>query len=200
MPANKNQINEEDLWKDFLMGSDSSLEKIYRIYFDQLFNYGKKWLTHADLTEDCIQDLFIKLLTNRKNLSEAASVKYYLFRSFRSVVLDKLKSQSKLPFILKPDEFLFELDVSGENNLIDEEEYQSMKMRLSDALKSLTPRQREAIFLKYTQGFSYHEVAALMKLTPKGTYKLMARALDALRRNVFSISLILFHKILFNSI
>ncbi len=185
----EHEIDEVSLWQEFLDGNQASLEKIYLLYFDELYNYGNRWLKDKLLTEDSIQDLFIKLLSNRKNLSETTSIKYYLFRSFRSVVLDKIKAGNKMPTSDEINENLFSLDLSPENKLIGKEDYEALKTRLGDALSTLTDRQKEAVFLKYVEGFSYPQVAEMLQLTPKATYKLMARAIVALRAQM-NISLL----------
>ena len=177
-------IEEENLWRLFIKGDDDSLEKLYRRYFDELYSYGKKWLQDAMLTEDCIQDLFVKLMNNRASLSPTTSVKYYLFRSYRSVVLDKIKLSNRMPLIDEPGEHLFLFDLSPEKKLVDEQDSAAMKQKLAAALQALTPRQREAIFLRYIQGFSYPQVAEALELTAKGTYKLMARAIEALKEHM----------------
>ncbi|WP_205511270.1 RNA polymerase sigma factor [Longitalea arenae] len=185
MHNNQNEhIEEQKLWDAFRKGDDKSLEIIYRHYFDELYNYGNKWLNDISLTEDSIQDLFIKLLRTRQNLSATTSVKYYLFRAFRSIVLDKLKSKNKTGYIDEAGKTLFVFDLSPEKNMILKEEERSLQRRLTIALDALTPRQREAIFLRYIEGFSYDEVAEMMDLTTKGTYKLMARAIDALKEQL----------------
>ena len=53
---------------------------------------------------------------------------------------------------------------------------------MQNALDQLTPRQREAIFLKYQEGFSYPEIAEMMTLTQKATYKLVGRGIGVLRK------------------
>lgn len=85
------QNNDSQLWDSFLKGDNLSLEQIYRLYFDELYRYGLKWLKDVHLVEDVIQDLFVKLIRTRENLAQASSVKFYLFRAFRSVALDKIK-------------------------------------------------------------------------------------------------------------
>lgn len=185
MHSNQNQHTEEQkLWDAFLAGDDKSLEIIYRRYFDELYNYGIKWLNDISLTEDSIQDLFVKLLRTRKNLSATNSIKYYLFRAFRSIVLDKLKGKNKTAYLDEAGKNLFVFDLSPEKNMIRQEENTTLQKRLNAALDALTPRQREAIFLRYTEGFSYEQVATMMDLTTKGTYKLMARAIDALKEQL----------------
>lgn len=185
MHSNQNEhIEEQQLWDTFLAGDDKSLELIYRRYFDELYNYGNKWLGDTSLTEDSIQDLFVKLLRTRKNLSTTTSIKYYLFRAFRSIVLDKLKATSKAGYADEAGRALFVFELSPEKKMIMQEDMKALQQRLSEALDALTPRQREAIFLRYIEGFSYEEVAGMMNLTTKATYKLMARAIDALKEQL----------------
>ena len=140
-------IEEQKLWVSFIQGDDNCLEKLYRRYFDALYNYGKKWLNNNTLTEDCIQDLFVKLMKNRASLSVTTSVKYYLFRSFRSIVLDKIRTKSRMEFIDEPGDQHFMFELSPEKKLVDRQENIIMKEKLAVALQNLTPRQREAIFL-----------------------------------------------------
>ncbi|MEO9022858.1 MAG: sigma-70 family RNA polymerase sigma factor [Ginsengibacter sp.] len=177
----KSDIDEGLLWQSFLSGDNGSLEKIYRIYFDELYQYGNKWLNDHTFTEDIIQDLFVKLIRTRQNLSQTTSIRFYLFRAFRSLALDKIKTDKKMIVLDEPGDEMFPVDLTPEHNLIEKQEYNLVKEKLSSALSALTPRQREAIFLRYNEGFSYIEVSEMMELTTKATYKLMARAIDALK-------------------
>lgn len=196
-----NNIDKELLWKSFLAGDNGSLEKIYRLYFDELFHYGNKWLSNPTFTEDVIQDLFVKLIRTRENLSETTSIKFYLFRSFRTLALDKIKTEKKTLTIDEPGDEMFAVQLTPEHKLINKEEYELIKEKLSLALSALTPRQREALFLRYSEGFSYAEVSEMMELTTKATYKLMARAIDALKEQMpFLMSAILIHKIILKNI
>ena len=184
-----NDIDEGFLWQSFLSGNNASLEKIYRIYFDELYHYGNKWLNDPAFTEDVIQDLFVKLIRTRQNLSHTTSIKFYLFRSFRSLALDKIKADKKNIVPDQPGDEMFPVHLTPEHKLIDKQEYELIKEKLSSALSALTPRQREALFLRYSEGFSYAEVSEMMKLSAKATYKLMARAIDALKTQMTLTSL-----------
>ena len=189
MTKAKSDIDEGLLWQSFLAGNNASLEKIYRIYFDQLYQYGNKWLNNAGFIEDVIQDLFVKLIHNRQNLSPTTSIKFYLFRSFRSLALDKIKAEKKIVVMDRPGDEMFPVHLTQEHKFIDRQEYELIKEKLSFALSSLTPRQREALFLRYSEGFSYAEISAMMELSTKATYKLMARAIDALKNQMTPIFL-----------
>ena len=68
-----------------------------------------------------------------------------------------------------------------------------VQQRLQAALDKLTARQREAIFLRFYEGLSYEEVAAVLKITVKATYKIMARSLTALKETLtLSLAALLF--------
>lgn len=184
MPKDKTNIDEELLWQSFLAGDNLSLGRIYRIYFDELYQYGNKWLNDPAFTEDTIQNLFVKLIRNRQNLSQTNSIRFYLFRSFRSLALDKIKAIKKMMKIDEPGDEMFPVHLTPEAMLINKQEYQLIREKLSSALSALTPRQREALFLRYSEGFSYAEVSEMMGLTTKATYKLMARAIEALKAEI----------------
>ena len=179
---------EQELWKSHQSGDDHALSAIYSMYFDPLFNYGFRFTRDTTLIEDCIQELFLKLIRNRRNLSLPASVKAYLFKSFRSHIIDKMEQARRRP-VAEINEYAdFSLELNHEDFMISTEESDSRKQRLKAALDQLTPRQREAIFLKYEEGLSYPEIAEMLALTQKATYKLIGRAVQTLR-TIYQLSL-----------
>ena len=171
----------QELWRNFQQGDENALATIYSEYFDHLYNYGFKFTRDASLVEDCIQELFIKLIRNRENLSIPDSVKNYLFKAFRSYLFDKLEKLNKYPSQQLEESMEFGLEPGHEVELIREEERSTRQEMMRAAIKSLTPRQREAIFLKYEEGFSYPEIADMLSLTQKAAYKLVGRAIQTLR-------------------
>lgn len=183
---------DQEAWVAFQKGDQTGLEKIYRSHYTLLYNYGFKWLRNAQLVEDSIQDLFIKLLHSRERLAVPDSVQSYLFRAFRRIVLDKLKSQKRNVDIDEEKTLAFELQLSPESELIKRHDDSAMQKKMQQSLEKLTPRQREAVFLRYYEGFSYPEVAAILELSPKATYKLMARAIEALRQAMTILALLAF--------
>ena len=169
--------DDQSLWQNFQQGDDKALAAIYSIYFDHLYNYGFKFTHDALLVEDCIQELFIKLMRSRKSLSVPSSIKNYLFKAFRSHLFDEMEKLRKRPMQELQESMEFDLEPHRDAKEFDHERHQKVQA----ALTELTPRQREAIFLKYQEGFSYPEIAEILSLTQKATYKLVGRAIQSLR-------------------
>ena len=67
---------------------------------------------------------------------------------------------------------------------------------LPQASAKLTSRQREDIFLKFYEQLSYEEIADVMGISVKAGYKIMARSLDYLRKNLSKDDLLLLYLIL----
>ena len=179
--------DEHHLWQNFQQGDDAALASIYSFYFDHLYNYGFKFTHDALLVEDCIQELFIKLMRNRRNLAIPVSVKNYLFKAFRSQLFDELEKLKKRSADELQESTAFDLELQRHTDAHNEE-VMEQHQKLQAAITQLTPRQREVIFLKYQEGFSYPEIAEILSLTPKATYKLVGRAIQTLRSNIFSNS------------
>lgn len=182
-------LSESRLWVEFLEGSSDAFENIYESYFDKLYSYGVHLCRDKTLVEDCIQELFLDLWNNRNKINLAKSVKYYLLKSLRRRIIRGL---SKRKQVYLYDELQgrsdFHIVLPREGQMITEEEYEQSLTLLNKASKSLSSKQREAIFLKFHSNLSYKEIADVMKLTLPDAYKTISRAVNKLRKDIFRIS------------
>lgn len=171
-------------WKAFVAGDERVLERVYNAFFDALFNYGCRFTSDTELVEDAIQDLFVRFWKNRANLKEPPSLRNYLFKAFRNHMQDRLKSQERYVIGGFDQDHSFEAVPSAEETQMASEEMATRTKRLKAVMSELTDRQREAIFLRFYEEFSYPEIAAMMGITVKATYKLMARSIDVMRNGL----------------
>ena len=78
----------------------------------------------------------------------------------------------------------FDFAPSTEDVLIEEEWEIERNRKVRHSLQSLTKRQREAIFLKFFNQLSYHEVAVIMDLHVDSVYNLISKSIDILRKKL----------------
>ena len=83
---------------------------------------------------------------------------------------------------MEPGDRPFSVEVSVLDTLIDEEERRRLKLMVEELLAELTPRQREAIYLRYVQGLDYEEIAQSLGMSADSVRKLVYRAMVSLRR------------------
>ncbi|WP_121196289.1 RNA polymerase sigma factor [Mucilaginibacter gracilis] len=160
------------------------MESLYKKYANSLYNYGSKFTADKDLIKECIQELFVTLWTRRASLGEPQSVRNYLFKAFRLSLFKKTNMLQKQERYEETEHYPFDAAINIEETIINDEDKAALQRRLQASLDQLTARQREAIFLKFYEGLSYEEVAEVMGVSVKGAYKIMARAIDALREKL----------------
>lgn len=70
---------------------------------------------------------------------------------------------------------------SHEFSLIAEQTLFEQRQRVMKMLDGLTPRQREAIFLRYFEELSYERIAGIMEMNKQSAYNLIHTGISQLR-------------------
>jgi RNA polymerase sigma factor (sigma-70 family) len=183
--AKDQSLDDSTLWLSFKKGNDLAFSILYNKYVHRLYNYGMHSCRDKDLVLDCLQELFTLLWDRREKLSEVTCVNYYLFKSFRRLLMNRLTIGRKFLISLSDrDSHGFDFAPSQEDALIEEEWEIERNKKVRNSLHSLTKRQREAVFLKFFNQLSYHEVAAIMDLHVDSVYNLISKSIDLLRKKL----------------
>ena len=170
------------LWQALKRGDKQALEQIYSEHISALLKYGRKFTADNQLVEDCVQDLFIELWKNKAKLSETDSIRKYLFVSLRRKVIRQLDRVVKKIASMEPEDYHFEAEMAIEEQLINIEIATEKKEQLQQALKNLSKRQQEALYLKYFSDMDYKDIAEVMSINYQSTRNLVFNALKALRK------------------
>jgi len=185
------QINSDTLlWNDFIQGNEEAFRVIYSSHVQSLFKYGCNFTNDEALIKDCIHDVFIDLSKYRSGLGATNHIKLYLFKSLKRKIISSL-GEKKIFGSVDQEKLPFHYSVSVEDELIDNEFEQQQYQQLEKALSALTPRQREAIYLKFVSDLSYEELSNVMQLNYQSARNLVFRGLEKLRES-FPKSLHLF--------
>ncbi len=182
----KNRISHEMSdsieWQKFQSGDKDALSGIFLSYHDDLFRYGLKLSGNQDVVEDCIQDLFLKLWKNRQRLKQVEHIKSYLLRSLRNHLHDSLElSQNNTTSIENTDENIFQVEYSPEDFLINSQVSEETRNRVIEALNQLTPRQREAIYLRYFEEMDFETIAHVMEMNIQSVRNTIFRGMQVMR-------------------
>ncbi len=183
MPSTHSDV---DLWYAFRQGDKAAFQQIYREYAHNLLNYGHKVTNDVPLIEDSIHDLFIELWQSRTNLSDTDSIRFYLFRSLRNKIT---KTRHRDPFFQACDIDSIPMQMSTDEfsiecKLIEDEQQQQLHHQLQKSFACLTPRQQEALNLRFYQHFSNEEIARIMDINYQSACRFIYSALKALREVV----------------
>ncbi|OJZ00436.1 sigma-70 family RNA polymerase sigma factor [Sphingobacterium sp. 40-24] len=190
--------SDQQIWKMFQVGHEPSFKILFERYNKLLFNYGFKFTQNEEIIEDSIQELFVKLWCNKDSLSSDVAVKNYLFKAFRRTLIKKIEQSFRRADVTKSsvDYLPFTIELPHDLSMIRHERALEIKSKLDQALMQMTARQREIIHLRFFEELPYDEIAEIMGLSTKDTYKLYYRAIDSLRKHFGAFGLLVLLHIL----
>ena len=192
MPRNKKP------WKLFLDGENESITDLYNRYKDDLYLYGLKIIGDESIVKDAIQEVFIKMINNRKKLLIGDSIRLYLLKSLRNKLFDIKRSLSiqnkRLQLFYNENTEDANISTSVENEIIQEESRSQIQKRINNIINSFSSKQKEIIFLKYTQDLSYEEISKILDIDIASVRTLLYRTLKVVKKrlNLVNISLHIF--------
>lgn len=172
------------LWVKFKEGDNHALSCLYSEFAHELYSYGWTLIKDEQLIKDCIQEVFIHLIDQRKKIVVTSRIHLYLFKSLRNKILEELRTQNRKQHIEK---LLAEEDgheQHAERQLIDSEELKTISQKIGSVLAKLPSRQREIIYLRYTEGLNYDEISELLQIDIASARTLLYRSLKTIKEQL----------------
>ncbi len=170
------------IWHKFISGDRVAFGLIFRTYYDDLYNYGLRFSKDREEVKDSLQELFLKLWKFRKNFSSVTDIKPYIFKMYRNLLLDNLKAGKKIYF---KDAEGFKANISefsAEDFIIKNQINKETRDKLALALKQLSPKQREVIYLRFYHEIPFVTIADIMDINVQSVRNNMSRAMVTLRK------------------
>lgn len=189
-----NEESRNDLWVKFIAGDNDALSSLYKEFAHDLFSYGMKICKDEHLVKDCIQEVFIHIIDKRRDLMVTSKIHVYLFKSLRNKILEVLRSENRKQNIVSGligDE---NYEQHAEQIMIDSEHVKGVNNLIYTAISKLPNRQSEIIYLRYTEGLNYDEIAELLQIDKASARTLLYRSLktvkDLLGKNLLLLTVI----------
>jgi RNA polymerase sigma-70 factor (ECF subfamily) len=162
-------------------GPDEALSILMRSYGTAVYRYCRQMVGDDDLAQEVHQMTFVQAHEGLSKFQRRSSLRTWLFGIARHRCLDILKMDRRRrkrfgPIEEAPDQP--EPHRSVEDRLTD----RSRARALESCLRTLTPRVRTAVLLRFQQGLSYPEIARLSAEKAPALQLRVARALPILRR------------------
>ena len=87
------KINEIQCIKELRNGSYQAFTQIYEAYADRLYSFVLKQLKNRSLTQDIVQDTFLRLWDNRSQLNSLGNLQAFIFTIAKHQVIDYFRKQ-----------------------------------------------------------------------------------------------------------
>lgn len=161
--------------------NESSYEELFRKWYTPLCKMVFRILQDKDLTEDTIQDVFIKLWEKRNELKIEVSLKSYLYRAAINASYNHLQKHKRYPKLSLEE---LSTEVKDSSNVESKVQTEELEKKISETLLLLPEACREVFILSRQEGLSYKEIAETLEISIKTVENQMGKALRIFRERL----------------
>lgn len=153
---------------------------VYDRYFPEVYRYVFYRLGIESLAEDIASDVFVRLLEAVKSKrGPKTNLKGWLLSTASNAIADHLRRSYRWP-----TEALSETMPDLATSLTDEVDRRQQADSVRQAYAHLTSEQQDVLALRFGDGYSLEETAAVMQKKVNAVKALQYRALAALQRQI----------------
>lgn len=171
-------------WIERIRASDTrAFEQLFFAYGQPLTSFALRFVQDQDLAEDIVQDVFLRVWTQRTNLDPDRSIKTYLYTATRNQALNVLR-HSRVKQHGAEELAPLEPQVTTPE---DQLEQQQVSREIHRAIAQLPDRCRTIFTMSRFDHLTYAEIAEILHISIKTVETQMGRALKSLRSSLSNL-------------
>lgn len=160
---------------------ETAFKVIYNRYHNRIYALSIRYLKTPVLAQEVVQDVFLKLWFERKNMNANLPVEAWLVTVAKNKLINQFKKITKEWVVLKA----YQVEKSsftddGDSKLMNND----FERQLHSMINCLPQMQKRVFHFAKEDGLSYNEIAAKMQISPLTVKTHMARALEKLRKSL----------------
>jgi len=173
------QNNFDNIVERFNSDFDKTVEHLFNDYYTELCRKAYHIVNNKEISEDIVQDVFLKLWDKRNKIVITTSLGAYLNRMvFNESISFLRKNKSFL-------EFFDEIEQTETNHKPDDKiEEKELKTIINSAINGLPPRCKTIFLLSRTEELTYKQIAEQLDVSIKTVENQMGKALKLLRKTL----------------
>jgi RNA polymerase sigma-70 factor (family 1) len=171
--------NETDLFRRIAGGDEAAFRQIFQHYTQRIYPFILKRTRSEDITEELVQEIFIKIWNNRTQLAQVENHSSYIFTMAAHKIYAHFRKTAADERLIRDLLSRIEEIRSTTEDLIDLKE---SELLIGEAVAQL-PSQRKKIYeLSRVQGLSHVEIARHLNISPSTVNNQLTEALRQIRQ------------------
>lgn len=161
-----------------------SISAIYDRYFPEIYRYVRYRISDDALAEDIASDVFVRLMeASQKKKGPQTNLRGWLIATASNAVNDHHRRHYR-----RPTEALSDSTPDATASVHSQVDVREQNRLVQNALAQLTDEQQHVLALRFGQGYSLEETAAILKKNANAVKALQFRALASLQRQIGEVS------------
>ncbi|MCS2891827.1 RNA polymerase sigma-70 factor [Parabacteroides faecis] len=182
------QYNEPQLILSLKNGSYKAFERIYEMYAKRLFAYSVQFTKSQEESEEIVQDVFMRLWTNRAKIRQEDTLRSLLFIMTKHYLINAFRTKINQPEYEEYIQYINERSVDDASCQL---EYQEFVAKFRAILKTLPETQQKVITLSKIEQFSNKEIADKLSLSEQTVKNQLSLGLKTLKEKLGSLGVYL---------
>lgn len=158
-------------------GDARAFEWLYKNYCKRIYDYIFLLTNDAALSEDLVQEIFLKVWTQKEKLTEIKNLNSYLHTTAKNLITDNWRKQSTEKQVIKNIAYTADKEITLTP-------FKNEPGVLSGALDTLSERQKLIYRLIREEGRSREEISKALNLSPNTVKATMQNALHKIRQQL----------------
>ena len=164
-------------------GSYKAFERIYQMYAKRLFAYSLQFTKSQEESEEIVQDVFMRLWTNRAKIRQEDTLRSLLFIMTKHYLINAFRTKINQPEYEEYIQYVNEHSVDDASYQL---EYQEFVTKFRAILKTLPETQQRVITLSKIEQFSNKEIADKLSLSEQTVKNQLSLGLKTLKEKLGS--------------
>ena len=182
-------MDEKDLIRKLQSGSTDAYRQLYNRWVSRLYRFVFGYIKSEAATDDIVQETFLRVWNNRKQLDPECSFKSYIFTISWHLLLKELRRQLNNSSMEEYLECQNSPSIS-EEYIINGIDYDGFCIALANAKQKLPPRQREIFELNKEHDIPVTEIAVRLSISEQVVRNQLSSALKTLRAELLGHTLL----------
>ncbi len=154
--------NEKELFARMSQGDEAAFTEIFYHYTQRIYHYILNKTKSPETAEEIVQEVFVKIWTNKEKFSEVSNYESYLFTMASNKVLDwfrKMANEEKLK------KHVWQTIGELSNITIEELDFKHSQELINKAIEQLSPQRKKIFLLNKEDGLTRQEIADQLDLS-----------------------------------
>ncbi len=158
-----------------------AFDRLFHEYGKRLYHFANGYLKSKEESEGIVQEVFLKVWRNRKQLKPGLSFKAYLFKIAYHQILElfeQIQKRKAYRHEIVEEAVPFSDDTSERLN------YQLLLEKVERLIDQLPPRQKTILLKRKKEGIPVKEIARQLGISPKTVENHLTEALKNIKKSL----------------
>ena len=183
-----NFIEDSVLLDRYKLGNNTSFQTLFLRHKKRIFNYINSKVSDVDLSNDILQETFIKVfkIIKKGSYNEQGKFLPWVLRISHNLVMDHFRKEKRSKIIYEKDLYNTFSNIKSSENSLKENiiSDKTLSKTLTSMINTLPDSQKEIVKLRFFENLSFREIAEINNISINTALGRVRYSLNNLRKSM----------------